>query len=144
MDLPVLIVEDSADDAQWLTRQLSDAGVCNPCDVVTSGSDALAYVEGRGRYALREKYPMPRVILLDLKMPEMDGFELLSRLQRLPEREDMLIVAVSALDDLESIRRAYQLGADSFLSKPCERVDVESLIQGFPKFWSRSPAMATF
>jgi CheY-like chemotaxis protein len=107
--------------------------------VVSNGAEALKYLTGEGRYADRDEYPMPRVILLDLKMPEIDGFELLKRLKAMPTMGDVLIIAVSALDDLESIRRAYGLGARSFLAKPCQAVDVENLIQGFPGHWSRTP-----
>ena len=139
MSLPILIVEDSADDALLLKRQLSAAGLCNPCHSVTSAKEALAYIGGRGVYADRNQYPKPKVVLLDLKMPEMDGFQLLERLQGMADRENVLVVAVSALDDLQSIRRAYQLGANSFLSKPCEKAHLESLIQGFPAYWSRTP-----
>jgi CheY-like chemotaxis protein len=106
---------------------------------VSSGTEALAYVEGEGQYADREKFPFPSVILLDLKMPEMNGFEVLARLKQMPEAAAMLIVAVSALDDLESIRRAYQLGANSFVAKPCTKADVLRLISGFPGYWRRNP-----
>jgi CheY-like chemotaxis protein len=135
----ILIVEDSRDDAELLHQQLAAAGLCNPCHTVSCGAAALAYVEGQGQYADREKYPFPSVVLLDLKMPEMDGFEVLERLRRLPEVTGILVVAVSALDDLESIRRAYQLGANSFVAKPCRKADVLRLIYGFPGYWTRTP-----
>ena len=138
MSSPILIVEDSVDDATKLRRELNRAGLCNPCYVVNNGTEALRYLTGQGHYADRNEYPMPRVILLDLKMPELDGFELLRRLKTMPALGDALIIAVSGLDDLESIRRAYGLGARSFLAKPCQAVDVKNLIQGFPNYWSRT------
>jgi PleD family two-component response regulator len=73
-------------------------------------------------------------------MPEIDGFELLARLKGMTALEGVLIIAVSGLEDLESIRRAYLLGAQSFLAKPCQAVDVENLIQGFPGYWTRMAA----
>ena len=142
MIFPILIVEDSSDDAEWLKRSLKLAGLCNPCYVVTTAPDALAYIEGTGKYADREQYPPPKIILLDLKLPGMDGFQMLERLKRIPAMEGVLLVAISGLDDLQSIRRSYQLGANSFLAKPCRAVDIENLVQGFPGYWSKAPPPA--
>lgn len=139
MNSPVLIIDDLADDAHWLQRQLAEVGLCNPCHSVSSAAEALAYLKGIGKYADRHEYPFPMVVLLDLKMPEIDGFEFLEQINPMPERDAMLVVAVSAMDDLGSIRRAYQLGANSFLCKPCEKGDLQRLIQGFPRYWSRTP-----
>jgi len=77
------------------------------------------------------------VVLLDLKLPGISGFNFLEWLKAQSGLDDLLVVVVSGLDDLASIRRAYALGADSFLTKPCQRLDVENLIQWFPGYWRR-------
>ena len=139
---PILIVEDAKDDLEWLKQQLEQAGLCNPCYAVTNAIDGLDYIDGTGKYADRVTYPVPKIILLDLRLPGMDGFQMLERLKRMPSTQQVLVVAVSGLDDLESIRRSYQLGADSFLAKPCRSLDLENLVRGFPEYWSRADATA--
>src|SRR5687767_10815837 len=116
---PILIVEDSDADAIWLKRQLSAAKLCNPCHTVTNAEQAIAYLKGTGEYSDREKYPLPKVIFLDMRLPGMNGFEFLQIVKGLPALEGVLIVTLTGLDDLRSIRRAYEMGAGSFLTKPC-------------------------
>jgi CheY-like chemotaxis protein len=131
----VLIAEDSETDIFFLFRVMDQAGVVNPIFVVRDGTDALAYLQGTGRYADREAYPLPGIVLLDLKMPGADGFEILrwkrtqSRLQR------TLMVAVSSYDGVYSINLAYESGADTFLSKPLTNEDVSNLFSAFEDYW---------
>lgn len=138
----VLIVEDYPDDAAMLTSVLQQTGVGNSIELVHNANDAIAYLRGSIPYADRARFPVPAVILLDLKLPGMDGFSFLEWLKGHEEFNDILVVAVSGLGDLASIRRAYALGADSFLTKPCRVEDVANLIQWFPDFWT--PAAHSF
>src|SRR6478672_7774335 len=71
----ILLVEDRADDVLLIRRSFEKAHVPNPLHVVTNGEEAVAYLAGEGQYANRDEYPLPHLILLDLKMPKMDGFE---------------------------------------------------------------------
>ena len=73
----ILLVEDRTDDVELVRRGLLKAKVFNPLQVVSDGEEALAYLDGVGKYADRKLYPLPDIILLDLKMPKMDGFEVL-------------------------------------------------------------------
>jgi|SRR5581483_4689415 len=132
----ILIVEDDENDARMLEHTLRETAVLNPIEVVHSAREAIAFLEQTFPYGAGEKYPV-RIILLDLKLPGMDGFEFLDWLGRRVEFEDVLVVVVSGLDQLSEIRRAYALGADSFLTKPCRGLDVENLIQWFPGYWER-------
>jgi CheY-like chemotaxis protein len=136
---PVLIVEDYDDDARTLEVVFGQAGVINPLKIVHSAGEAIAYLDGGFPYSDRNQFPLPGVILLDLKLPGMDGFEFLVWLKARPEFNEVLVIAISGLGALPSIRRAYALGADSFLTKPCRQADVENLIQWFPEFWVRAP-----
>ena len=103
---------------------------------VSDGEQAIAYLEGKGEYADREKHPVPRVLLLDLKMPKVDGFEVLrwrqkKNLKYLPA----LVLTSSKLD--EDLDRAYSLGATSYLIKPSEADDLEYLVRSITDYWHR-------
>ena len=136
-DLPVaakviLIVDDSEDDIISLQQVLKRAGLTNPIRSVTSGTDAIAYLRGDPPFADRVKSPMPALIFLDLKMRGLDGFDVLHWIQINPDCDKAFLVALSGLEELSAIRRAYSLGADTFLVKPCGLADVENLLHGFP------------
>lgn len=137
MSFPILIVEDSEEDSLWLKRQLDHAGLCNPCHIVKTAEEAMDYIEGRPPYSDRAQFPLPKVLLLDIKLPGIDGFEFLHWLKENPKSNGALIVTISGLGELAAIRRAYELGANSFLNKPCNPIDLENLIQGFPGYWER-------
>lgn len=134
---PILIVEDSDADAIWLKRQLTMAKLCNPCHTVTNAEEAIAYLKGTGEYSDRDKYPFPRVIFLDMRLPGLSGFDFLQAIKGIAGLEKTLIITLTGLEDLRSIRRAYELGASSFLTKPCRLADVENLIHGFAGYWDR-------
>ncbi len=140
----ILVIEDYADDAKVLEVLFHQLMVWNPIQILHSATDAIAYLTGLLPYSNRTRHPLPAVILLDLKLPGMDGFEFLEWLCEHPEFNDVLVVAVSGLDDLASIRRAYTLGADSFLAKPCRAADLENLIQWFPGYWLRPTSVVSF
>ncbi len=134
----ILIVEDSNDDAKLLQLTLDQLGVTNPVWVVPSAGTAVDYLEGGFPFSDRNKYPLPQILFVDLKLPGHDGFELLEWLKARPQFKDLLVIAISGLGDLLSIRRAYGLGANSFLVKPCRAGDVENLIHWFPSHWTLS------
>jgi len=134
---PILIVEDRPEDSEWLLKQLRKVCVSNPCQVVTSGNEALKYIDGQAEYADRTRYPFPKILLIDLRMPGMSGFELLGEIRRRRECKEILRIAVSGLDDLDDIRGAWRSGASFFLQKPCLPADFEGLIQRFPAYWER-------
>src|SRR4051812_3935888 len=75
--LVVLLVEDSEDDILIIRKAFQKAGIPNPMHVVRNGEEAIAYLSGTGKYALRDEYPLPALVLLDLKLPRIDGFEVL-------------------------------------------------------------------
>jgi CheY-like chemotaxis protein len=133
----ILIVEDFVDDAKMLQTALEQAGILNRREVVHGVSDAIAYLTRVIPYTDEVKYPSVSVILLDLKLPGRDGFQFLEWLKIHPEFDDILVIVISGLDDLASIRRAYALGADSFLTKPCGLLDLDNLMQWFPGYWER-------
>jgi CheY-like chemotaxis protein len=131
----ILIAEDSEADIFFLLRVMDQAGVANPIFVVRDGTEALAYMQGTGRYADRAAYPIPGIVLLDLKMPGVDGFEILRWRRNQQHLKKTLMVAVSSYDGVYAINLAYETGADSFLSKPLTTEDVLNLINAFEDCW---------
>jgi CheY-like chemotaxis protein len=132
----ILIAEDSEADVFFMLRVMEQAGVLNPIFVVRDGNEALAYLEGTGRYADRVTYPIPGLVFLDLKMPGPDGFEILRWKRSQPNLQQTLVVAVSSFDGVYAINLAYETGADTFLSKPLSTEDVLNLISAFDSYWA--------
>ena len=131
----ILIAEDSEADIFFLFRVLDQAGVLNPIFVVRNGSEALSYLQGTGLYQDRAAYPVPGIVLLDLKLPGTDGFEVLRWTRDEPTLASTLMVAISSYDGVYSINLAYENGADTFLSKPLTSDDILNLISAFDEYW---------
>lgn len=135
MDKHVLIVDDSEDDILLLRHVLEAADVVNPITVLRDGEQALAYLTGGGQYADRAKHPLPDVLILDLRMPLVDGFEVLQWIKQQSHLSDMLLIVLSGAKDVWTVARAYDLGARVFLTKPCTREDVGNLIKTHKEYW---------
>ncbi|SRR5581483_8172877 len=136
MRKPVLQVEDSSDDAKLLELAFRNAGVTNEIITVESGEEALNYLKGIGPYWDRDAFPLPGVVMVDLKLPGASGFEVMEWIKARQEPADILVVAITGHNDLENIKRAYTAGAGSFLAKPINQEDVLNLARGFRKYWS--------
>ncbi|MDB6020065.1 MAG: putative response regulator, CheY [Pedosphaera sp.] len=134
----VLIVDDSPDDAQVLLRAIKDAGIPNPVHVVTDGAQAISYFQGEGIYSDSKMYPPARIVFLDLKMPVMDGFQVLDWLNNRTQLGSKLVIVLTGIHDLKEVDRAYKKGAHSFLVKPCNAVDIKNLVKAFPDRWGGS------
>jgi CheY-like chemotaxis protein len=134
----ILIVEDRFDDAEWLRKQLERVCISNPSYVVTNAEEALAYIDGQGKYGDRRCYPFPKILLLDWRLPGMSGFELLGAIRRRPECKEILTITLSGLDDVKYVRRGWLAGAAAFIQKPCLPADLAGLIQRFPAYWEHS------
>jgi CheY-like chemotaxis protein len=133
----VLLVEDSADDATFVRMAFKRSHVEDALVVVPSGLDAIEYLRGEGRYGDRGKHPLPVLMLLDLKMPIMDGFEVIQWV-RGHERLGWLPIAVFTGSDYPQDRqRAYALGANSFLVKPTGLEECYRTITALIDFWLR-------
>ena len=128
-------MEDSEDDALFLQRALKKTCLLNPIHIVTNVADAQAYFDN-----LSNSDQTPGIVFLDLKLPGMDGYEFLAKLRANPELSGLMIFVLSGHQNLAAVRKAYQLGANSFLSKPVSPFDLENLIHGFPRHWERMPS----
>ena len=131
----ILIVEDDAGDAYFLEkafeRVLANCGLHR----VNDGEEAQAYLSGAGKFADRKVYPLPSVILLDLKMPRMDGFEFLAWLRCQPELKIIPTVVYSSSENPADVRKAYEMGANSFLHKRISMNAVQETMRSFARYW---------
>jgi two-component system response regulator len=116
----ILLVEDNANDAELTLRALKKAHVANDVHVVRDGAEALEFLFGEGAYAARAGAALPRVVLLDLKLPKVDGLEVLRRIKA-DERTKMIPVVVLTSSREESdLVASYHLGANSYIVKPVD------------------------
>lgn len=134
---PILIADDSDADVFFLLRAFKSSKAKNPVRVVRSGQEALDYLSGSGKFADRERFPMPKIVFLDLKMPAPDGFDVL-RWKNAQKLERILWVAMSNFDGVKTINQAYAAGATTFLVKPLDCMDIRNLIDAFVDYWTVS------
>jgi CheY-like chemotaxis protein len=142
MTKSILIADDFEDDAELLRRTLERAGVKNPVFMVKDGEEAIAFLNGNGQYADRDKFPLPGVVLLDLKMPKANGFQVLDWMRFQPQHSDVLKIVLSGHHELKEVNEAYRLGARSFFLKPCNVQDVQNLMRAFPSHWKSEPSVS--
>ncbi|HEX4646496.1 MAG TPA: response regulator [Verrucomicrobiae bacterium] len=140
----ILIAEDYEHDIAMLKLALQRANIANPVVVVRDGADAVACLRGKGAFADRKQFPAPGILFLDLKMPRMDGFQVLEWLGAHPEFRDLLVIVLTARCELKDINQAYALGAHSYLVKPCLPAELDNVVQAHPRHWafSRPPKSA--
>ncbi len=131
----ILMVEDDAADAGLLKRGFEQAGVLNPIVHLRDGDDALAYLAGVGPYNDRNKYPLPALILLDLKMPGMTGLQLLQWMRTQRDVRRIPVVVLTSSDDLPTVNSAYDAGASSYLVKPGNPHDIAKLVLAIQGYW---------
>jgi DNA-binding response OmpR family regulator len=114
----ILLVEDSPDDVFIFQRAYQKANISNPLTLVHDGEQARAYLEGEGGFADRQSFPLPTLIMLDLKLPRMPGLELLKWIREQRSLDKISVVALTSSDEERDVVKAYQLGARSYLVKP--------------------------
>jgi len=131
----VLLAEDDPDDVLLTRLAFEKARLANPLQVVRDGVELLAYLQGEGRFSDRNKYPLPILLLLDLKMPRMTGFQVLEWLRNHPEHQGLSVAIMTSSDHDPDISRAYELGADSYLIKPPDAEALLALVQRLYAYW---------
>ncbi|HWB63246.1 MAG TPA: response regulator [Chitinophagales bacterium] len=133
--IEVLLVEDNPDDAMLAIRALKKEKLANHLLHVKDGAEALDFIYGAGDYTGRDTAQMPRVILLDLKMPKVNGLEVLARLKSDTNTASIPIVILTSSDEDPDIKRCYQLGANSYIVKPVEFTNFATAIASLGFYW---------
>src|SRR6266403_440716 len=135
-DQIILLAEDDSNDVLLIQRAFQKAGLRNILKVARDGEQAINYLSGKGIYSNREQYPLPFLLLLDLKMPGTDGFEVLEWLRSEPELKRLLVVVLTSSNLQADVDHAYELGANSYLVKPVSFDEMLHLVQRFEIYWS--------
>ncbi|HZO90898.1 MAG TPA: response regulator [Chthonomonadaceae bacterium] len=131
----ILLVEDDPNDVLLIQRAFRKANLVNPVQVVTDGDAAVAYLAGEGVYADREHYPLPVVILLDLKLPRRSGLEVLEWMRGQPHLHNLPVVVLTSSRENADIQRAYDLCANSFLVKPVAPAEMLEMVKTLGLYW---------
>jgi CheY-like chemotaxis protein len=130
----ILLVEDHEDDISLLRNAFKEAGSTG-LQVVKNGDEAIDYLEGCGQYCDRSAFPLPSLILLDLKMPRRTGFEVVEWVRAQGGLKRMPIVVLTDSANTDDVNRAYDLGINSYLIKPLELEEIARLVRAFVEYW---------
>jgi CheY-like chemotaxis protein len=131
----ILLVEDEPNDAFFFEHCARKVGVSNPVLIVRDGREALDYLEGAHQFADREKYPLPWLVVLDLKLPRATGFEVLEQIRGQPGTRKLIVLVLTSSSSDADIQRAYDLGANAYLVKPSDPRQLANLVQAINDFW---------
>jgi CheY-like chemotaxis protein len=134
-DALILLAEDNEGDIILFRRALKKAHITNPLEIVRDGDETVAYLKGEGRFADRTKYPLPALLLLDLKMPRRDGFQVLKWIRKRRELDALRVVVLTGSQDIYDRTRAYQLGANSFIVKTLDSQTFAQLVESIRGYW---------
>ena len=130
----ILQVEDDPNDVFLLQKAMTKAGVENPIQVASDGRQAIEYLKGTGKFADREKFPLPCLVLLDLKLPYVMGLNVLQWIRQQPGMALVIIMLSASAEDAD-IAAAYRLGANAFLTKPSESSKLVEMAKAIKDFW---------
>jgi CheY-like chemotaxis protein len=134
-DLTILLVEDNPDDVLLMKWAFSKANLVNPLQVVEDGEQAVAYLSGDGPYADRSRYPLPVLVLLDLKLPRKSGLEVLHWVRQQPGLKRLRIVVLTSSNQKADINQAHELGANSYLVKPGTLDSLIEMLKTVDLYW---------
>lgn len=135
-DQTILLVEDDVNDVLLIERAFHKAGLSNPLQAVTNGESAIAYLSGDGAYADRQRYPLPVMMLVDLKLPRRTGLEFLDWIRAQPVLKRLPVVVLTSSAQMLDVNRAYEAGANSYVVKPVGFDDLMSLVRSVVRYWT--------
>ncbi|MBD2740160.1 response regulator [Coleofasciculus sp. FACHB-1120] len=131
----ILLVEDDSNDVFLIQRAFRKANLLNPLQVVENGEAAVFYLAGKQPYSDRDRYPLPALILLDLKLPRKSGLEVLEWLRQQPDLKRLPVVVLTSSEENRDINRAYDLGANSYLVKPVAFEALLDMVKTLNSYW---------
>ena len=136
-NIPILVADDDAQDTMLVKMAVQRASLNLQLASVQDGEEAINYILGKAHFADRRTHPFPKMVLLDLKMPRLSGFDVLDFIRAQPGLRQLPIVIFSSSDDPKDIQRAYDGGANSYLCKPHSNEDLSALLKALEDYWCK-------
>ena len=133
--LTILLVEDNPDHAELVMRNMEDFQVANSIIHVEDGEAALDYLHGRGMYTDRKHYPLPHLMLLDLRLPKVDGLEVLKEIKSHADLKALPVVILTTSDAERDLTMAYEYHANSYVTKPVNFDEFSKLLKDLGFYW---------
>ncbi|NYB51884.1 MAG: response regulator [Methanobacteriaceae archaeon] len=134
-DLEILLVEDNPTDAELTMRALKRKNLANKLVWVKDGEQALNFIYAQGQYADRDPQDLPKLILLDLRMPKVDGLEVLKTIKADERTSKIPVVVLTSSQEDRDIVESYKLGVNSYVSKPVEFDDFIEAVSTLGLYW---------
>ena len=131
----ILLVEDNPDDVDLTRRAFQRAGVTQPLEVVEDGVEALDYLFARGAYSGRVGQPLPALVLLDLKLPRMDGHEVLRQIRANTLTRFLPVVVLTSSDEQKDLVESYSQGCNSYVRKPVSYTEFVEAARQLGLYW---------
>ena len=132
----ILVVEDNPQDATMTLRALKKHNVSNNIVLTHDGAEALEYLYGTGTYAGRDPSDLPNVVLLDLKLPKVDGMQVLKRIRSEPVTKTLPVVILTSSDEQRDLVESYELGVNSFVRKPVDFAAFTEAVSQLGLYWT--------
>ncbi len=133
--VPILVVDDDIEDCQMIREALLESRLLNEVQFLHNGEQLLAFLQEKHNAARAEQNSLPGLILLDLNMPRMDGREVLMEIKKLPHLQHIPIIVLTTSQAEEDIARSYNLGANSFITKPIEFQTLVQVMKDVGRYW---------
>lgn len=135
----ILLVDDNPHDVVLIRLAFRKVGIIDMIQLVKDGGEAVRYIKGEGPYSDRHQFPLPSLLLLDLKMPQTSGFEVLRWIREKTSLDNIVVVVMSGSKNDEDIEKAYSLGANSYLVKPTKFEDLVKMMEALKDYatWQR-------
>ncbi len=131
----ILLVEDNPNDAELTLHAMKRNRIANPIQVVRDGEEALDYLFGTGAFAGRDVFERPKVVLLDLKLPKVNGHEVLQRIRGDARTRTIPVVVLTSSRQEQDIVRSYDLGVNSYIVKPVDFDQFTEAVRNLGLYW---------
>lgn len=131
----LLLVEDEPNSVFFFEHAMQKNGMTHPLQVAGDGQEAIDYLAGTGKFSDREKFPVPGLVILDLKLPRATGFEVLQKIREQPRTRTLIVLMLTSSASQADVAKAYALGANAYLVKPLQLEVLTELVGAIKLFW---------